>query len=215
MSEFADTAPGLQPGAERRGRGRPRSFDSEAALDQAVELFWRQGYAATTVADLTDAMGINPPSLYAAFGSKQQLFERAAQRYAETYRHIVESALAHPDLETVVRAFLTGVIEGATQPDHPAGCLTIQGALACRHGDHDVTDLLAAQRRATQAALETRFAQLRAAGLLPAGADPTTLARYFATLAQGLAVQAGAGTTRDELMALIGPAVAAVAATTR
>src|ERR1700759_5692402 len=88
------------PVSRKRSRGRPRAFDLDEAVDRALELFWRQGYAATTVADLTAAIGINPPSLYKAFGSKQDLFERAVQRYADLNGRIVEAALAGPDVES-------------------------------------------------------------------------------------------------------------------
>jgi len=187
----------------KRGPGRPRAFDLDEAVDRAVELFWRQGYAATTVADLTAAMRINPPSLYKAFGSKQELFERAVQRYAELNDRVVQVALACPDVESVVRQFLTGVIESATQPDCPAGCLTIQGGTACRDGEHEITDLLTALRRATQDALERRFEQLEADGGLRPDQSAGALARYVATVAQGLAVQAGGGATREELMTVV------------
>jgi AcrR family transcriptional regulator len=198
-----DQRNGGSSASEKRGPGRPRVFDLEEAVDRALELFWRQGYAATTVSDLTAAIGINPPSLYKAFGSKQELFERVVQRYAELNDRVVQVALAYPDLESVVRQFLTGVIENATEPGCPAGCLTIQGGTACREGEHEVTDLLVALRRATQDALEHRFAQLKAEGRLRADQSPSALARYVATVGQGLAVQAGGGATREELMAVV------------
>jgi AcrR family transcriptional regulator len=153
--------------SEKRGPGRPRAFDLDEAVDRVLELFWRQGYAATTVTDLTAAIGINPPSLYKAFGSKQELFERAVQRYAEL------------------------------------GCLTIQGGTACRDGEHEITDLLTALRHATQDALEHRFEQLKADGGLRADQSASALARYAATVAQGLAVQAGGGATREELTTVV------------
>ncbi len=194
---------GSGAGSEKRGPGRPRAFDLDAAVDRALELFWRQGYAATTVTDLTAAIGINPPSLYKAFGSKQELFERVVQRYAELNDRVVQVALAGPDVESIVRQFLTGVIESATEPGCPAGCLTIQGGTACRDGEHEITDLLAALRRATQDALEHRFEQLSAEGGLRADQSASALARYVATVGQGLAVQAGGGATRAELMTVV------------
>jgi AcrR family transcriptional regulator len=199
------------PLSSKRSRGRPRAFDLDLAVDRALELFWRQGYAATTVADLTTAIGINPPSLYKAFGSKQELFERVVHRYADLNGRVVQTALARPDIESVVRQFLTGVIESATEPDCPAGCLTIQGGTACREGEHEVTDLLAALRRATQDALEHRFAELKAEGGLHADQSASALARYVATIGQGLAVQAGGGATREELMAVVELSVRTVA----
>lgn len=187
-------------------RGRPRQFDTDVALEQATRLFWRQGYEGTSLNDLTKAMGITPPSLYAAFGSKRQLFERALEHYAEPRRGKVEAALAAPTAAEAMRAFLEHAVRDATTPDAPPGCLTVTGGLAHDGGD-DVSGLLAEQRRFTELALRERLKQAAADGDLPAGASPTGLARYFATVAQGIAVQATAGASRQALAPVVDAAL--------
>ena len=99
--------------------GRPRTFDAEAALDRAVEVFWRQGYEGTAVADLATQMGVNKPSLYAVFGTKEQLFQKVVQRYAEREMAYFRDALAQPTALEVVRAYLHGNVTAMTQPDRP------------------------------------------------------------------------------------------------
>jgi AcrR family transcriptional regulator len=106
--------------------GRTRTFDVDVALDLAVELFWRQGYEGTSIADLTAAMGIAPPSLYAAFGNKRELFRAATDRYLESRRHYLDRALAEPTARLVARRFLIGTVEASTLPGRPQGCLTVQ-----------------------------------------------------------------------------------------
>ena len=123
-------------------RGRPREFDTDAVLDKAIEVFWRQGYDGTTVADLTETMGIGMPSLYAAFRSKRQLFERATERYTASRSGQLLDALAKPTAREVTQAFLSGVIDAATRPGRPAGCFTVQAGLPCSTEDQEVPALL-------------------------------------------------------------------------
>lgn len=191
------------------GRQR-RAFDLDEALDKAVELFWRQGYEGTSIADLTAAMGINPPSLYAAFGNKRALFEKATDRYTAQRAHYLQSALAEPTAHEAAHTLLTGTVLSATDPADPAGCLTVQAALACRADDQDVAAFLARRRRATEDALHDRFVRAVADGDLSPGTDCATLARYVATVAQGLNVQASGGATRDDLFAVADTAAGAV-----
>ncbi|BCB84592.1 TetR/AcrR family transcriptional regulator [Phytohabitans suffuscus] len=190
--------------------GRPRGFDVEEALDRAVEVFWRQGYDGTSIADLTEAMGINPPSLYAAFGNKRSLFDRAVDHYSAARRHYVETAVAQPTALAAARTLLAGVVEAATQPDLPAGCLTIQGGLACSDSDREVAAALAQRRRATQEAMLARFEKAVEDGDLPPDTDCDVLAGYVATVAQGLNVQAASGVSRDRLLAFAEAAMAAI-----
>src|SRR6266852_3492764 len=112
-------------------RGRPRAFDIDKALDRALGVFWRKGYEGTTLSDLTEAMGINRPSLYAAFGSKEGLFRKALDRYAEGPAAYVREALNEPTARAVAERLLGGAADLLTDPRHPRGCLAVQGALAC------------------------------------------------------------------------------------
>jgi AcrR family transcriptional regulator len=110
--------------------GRPRAFDVDKALDSALELFWTHGYEGTSLAMLTEAMGINVPSLYAAFGNKETLFRKALERYLATPASYMAGALREPTARAVAEKVLSGSIELVTHPNNPGGCLLVQGAMA-------------------------------------------------------------------------------------
>src|ERR1041384_3262036 len=111
-------------------RGRPREFDTERALDEALALFWRRGYAGTSLPARTEAGGVTPTSLYAAFGNKEELFRRVVDRYLRGPANYLHRALAEPTARRVAEAALAGAIEMVMHPDHPEGCLLVHGALA-------------------------------------------------------------------------------------
>lgn len=188
--------------------GRPRGFDEDAALDAAMRLFWEQGYDATGVADLTKAMGITPPSLYAAFGGKEELFRRAVDRYvAGPARHLAE-ALMRPTAREVAGDLLRGMVALAAGEGAPHGCMIVQGALATSNRSRAARDDLAARRRQGEALLAARFAQAAPAEL-PAGQDPAAVARYVFAVSFGLAVQAAGGATAAELHEAVDVALSA------
>ena len=180
-------------------RGRPREFDVDQALDAALEVFWRQGYEGASLPDLTEAMGINRPSLYAAFGNKEGLFRRALDRYAEGPAGYVAGALAEPTARAVAERLLNGTADLVTDRRHPRGCLMVHGALACGEAAQSVRRELAARRAAGQAALRKRFERAVRDGDLPADADPADLARYLTTVIHGMSVQAAGGASRPTL----------------
>ncbi|MDU1808300.1 MAG: TetR/AcrR family transcriptional regulator, partial [Bradyrhizobium sp.] len=130
--------------------GRPRTFDRDTALDQAMEVFWRHGYEGATIAQLTEAMGINPPSLYAAFGSKEALLKAALDRYTARREAWMEEVLSAPTAREVTARMLMGVAEKQTDPSNPPGCLLVQGGLACGSGSANVPFELAARRAQTE-----------------------------------------------------------------
>jgi AcrR family transcriptional regulator len=179
--------------------GRPRCFDIDAALDQALEVFWRKGYEGASVSDLTEAMGINPPSLYAAFGNKEGLFRKALDRYQASHAAFWKEALDAPTAFEAVKRLLHGTAQRLTDKGNPPGCLIVQGALCGGEECDSVKAELASRRNAGVALIRERLKRARAAGDLPAKADPAGLARYVATVIQGMAVQAASGTTRAEL----------------
>jgi AcrR family transcriptional regulator len=180
-------------------RGRPRTFDIEEALDRALEVFWRKGYEGTSLLDLTGAMGINRPSLYAAFGNKEALFRRVLDRYAKGPGSYIGAALEEPTARAVVERVLGQASEFLTHPTSPRGCLIVQGALACGETAEAVRRELIARRAGSEAAVRERFERAQAEGDLPEDADPGDLARYVLTVLHGMAVQAAGGATREEL----------------
>jgi len=180
-------------------RGRPREFDLEKALDAAMLLFWRHGYEGTSLAALTEAMGINVPSLYAAFGNKEQLFRKALDRYLQRPASYLPMALKEPTARRAAQKLFSGAIGMAMNPRHPDGCLLVQGALASGPGAASVRKELSLHRAAAESAVRSRFARAVADGDLPASVDPASLARYIITVIWGLSVQAAGGATRAQL----------------
>lgn len=180
-------------------RGRPRSFDTEAALDAALLLFWRRGYEGTSLAALTEAMGINVPSLYAAFGNKEALFQRVVDRYIQTAASYLPRALSAPTAREVVQRLLAGAIDMVMNPRHPDGCLLVHGALASGPAAAPVRRELARRRARAEARIRERFEQAISDGDLPRKCDARKLAAYIVTVIWGLSVQAAGGAKRSQL----------------
>jgi AcrR family transcriptional regulator len=181
------------------GTGRPREFDLDRTLDRAVQLFWRQGYEGTAIGELTEALGINRPSLYAAFGNKESLFRRVLQRYADQRAGYLRESLAEPTARQVVAGLVRGAADATTGPGLPRGCLGVQGALASGPGGEVIKRKLISWRRSAEAEIRARFGRARDEGDLPAGADPGELARYVCSVMYGISVQAAGGATRSQL----------------
>jgi AcrR family transcriptional regulator len=179
--------------------GRPRSFCKDEALDRAITVFWRHGYEGASLASLTEAMGINSPSLYACFGSKEGLFKAVLERYDRRREEFMKAVLAAPDAAGVAETFLYGVAEFAadTSGQNQPGCLMLQGGLSC--GDTQIPDALARHRAEKEAMLRARFEQARKSGDLSKSSNPAALARYLSAIANGICVQAAAGATAKEL----------------
>lgn len=178
---------------------RPRAFDTDEAIDRALELFWRKGYEGTSLTDLTASMGINRPSLYAAFGSKEGLFKRALDRYVESQAGPALQALEAPTARGGVERLLRFYADAAGMPDRPRGCLLVQGALACNEESDAVRLELAARRALGETLLRDRLKRAKAEGELPADVNPADLARYIWAVLHGMTVQSAGGATREEL----------------
>ena len=179
--------------------GRPREFDLYHALENALHVFWEKGYEGASMADLTEAMGITKPSLYAAFGNKEELFRKALDSYVEGPAGYTKQALEQPTARAVVEHLLYSEVDAVTDPECPAGCLSINGALTCGEAAESIKQELRVHRARFESDLRERLERAKSEGDLPGTADPAALARYIATISQGLAVQAVGGTTRDEL----------------
>lgn len=193
----------------RRKTGRPLSFDREAALDQAMLLFWRHGYEATSLSDLTAAMGVTPPSIYAAFGDKKRLFGEAVRRYLSgpvTAEGIIDGAGTARD---AARQLLEGSAIAFTGEDTPTGCLVATGAISCSRDAADVQADLAALRGGIETRLAARIARAMTEEELPEGTDPEALAGHVMAVIQGLSTLARDGAPREKLLRVAATALLA------
>lgn len=180
-------------------RGRPREFDIDKALDAALLLFWRQGYEGTSLAALTEAMRINVPSLYAAFGNKEALFKRVVDRYIQKPASYLPNALKETTARRAAERLLKGAIEMVMHPDHPDGCLLVHGALASGPEADSIRRELSLRRAGAESAVRRRLEQAIAEGDLARDTDAAKLARYLITIVWGMSVQAAGGATRAQL----------------
>jgi AcrR family transcriptional regulator len=199
----------MKHAAALRGLGRPRSFNTEEALDSAMQVFWRKGYEGASLSDLTAAMGINRPSLYAAFGDKEALFRKVLDRYNNGPAAFVCRALNQPSARRAIERLMNGTVDMATGSGHPPGCLFVQGALACSEGAQAIRNDLILRRKAAQKAILQRLKRAQREGDLAASANPAELARYIVTVLQGIAVQAAGGARKNELRRVIQTALRA------
>jgi AcrR family transcriptional regulator len=183
--------------------GRPRSFDVDGALERALQVFWRNGYEGTSLSDLTKAVGVNRPSLYAAFGDKKALFRKALDRYLEGPAAYTQEALKEPTARAVIERLLRGAADVNAGPRNPGGCLIVQGALACGEEADSIRHELTACRAAGEAAIRRRLQRAKSEGDIAANVNPAALARYIATVLYGMAVQAAGGASRDKLQRVV------------
>jgi AcrR family transcriptional regulator len=180
--------------------GRPRAFDADKALDEALLVFWKKGYEGTTIADLTEAMGIVRPSLYAAFGSKAELFRKVIKRYGEKYATVLDP-VSQPTSRKVAERLLRCTADAMGNPNknRPRGCLAVHGALASSDEASPIQKDLVAFRMEAFVLLRKRFVKARAEGDLPSDCDPAALAHYLLSLSYGMAVLAVNGANRAAL----------------
>jgi AcrR family transcriptional regulator len=179
--------------------GRPISFDKEAALEAAMLLFWERGYEGTSMADLTQAMGLNPSSIYAAFGDKQALFSLAAKRYMDIRAQYATEALEEPTLKRFIRALFDSTVAFLTTPGHPPTCMTLAGAVGCSVDATPARDLMTEIRKQNEAVMRERFIKARRSGELPKDINVDDYTRYLSTIIAGLSIQAANGSTKAEL----------------
>jgi AcrR family transcriptional regulator len=185
--------------AKFSARGRPRSFDKDRALEAALQVFWEKGYEGASLSDLTEAMGINRPSLYAAFGDKEALFRQVLERYERGPVAYMNEALNEPMARSAIERMLKGTVAALTCPQSPHGCLYVQGALACGDESSKMRKELATRRSAGELALRKRLKKAKEDGELPATADPADLARFYMAVMHGMSVQAAGGASRGAL----------------
>jgi len=180
-------------------KGRPREFDLDTALAAALRVFWSKGYEGTSLTDLTEAMGITRPSLYAAFGNKEALFRKALDLYEEEKLAYMRAALEAPTAKEVAERLLRGAIANQCSECEPRGCLGVISSVACGEEAEAIREEVIKRRQSSREALIERFERAKHDGDLAADVDLDGLAGYLFAVMQGMAVQAGAGATRGEL----------------
>jgi TetR/AcrR family transcriptional regulator, copper-responsive repressor len=193
-----------------RKRGRPRVLNRETGLDVAAHLFWERGYEGTSISDLTAAMGITPPSLYATFGSKEELF-RLALDHSIKRESDRRAELLHAKIPTIemLRAFLYDIAEGDTQPGKPRGCIVSTAVLQHSEENSSVAQTTASLREASIQILKGRFDRAVSDGELPDQTDTDTLARFYGAVIQGMSAQACDGASTERLKAMVDIAIRA------
>jgi len=184
-------------------RGRPRGFCVDTALAAALGVFWSKGYEGASMAELTDAMGIAKPSLYAAFGNKEQLFRRALDLYETEKLAYTREALLAPTARGVAEHYLRGALAMQTSGCGPKGCLGVIGANACGSEAETIKAEVVKRRASSHAALVERFRRAADEGDLPDHLDPTALTQFLYAILQGMAVQAGSGAAPEELRSVV------------
>jgi len=191
-----------------RKRGRPPAFDRETVLAAARDTFWQHGYDGSSIADLTAAMGITPQSLYAAFGSKAELYRGTLDQY----RRIPRPEPGNPfqdkiDTVTAFERFLTNSAKIFTAPEHPKGCMISTAVLNCAEENEPIAHHVASMRLQTLDIFTARIERGIAEGDIRPEANPRSLARFLGAIVQGMSVQARDGATTDELLALLSHAL--------
>lgn len=188
---------------EKRSRGRPRSFDRNEALAKAALTFWRLGYEGASINDLTAAMGITPQSLYSAFRSKADLYLETLDWYRQDMNLPVRTLLAEgPSAVATISGLLRTYAQRYSRPDRPGGCMISTGALALAEENRSVEQHLTGLRRTSLAAYRDRLERAIVEGELKPGTDPEALARFIATVIQGMAVQGHDGASTEQLLAV-------------
>ncbi len=192
------------------GRGRPRAFDREQALVRAMEIFWEKGFEGTSMVDLTAGMGIGAPSLYAAFGSKEELFRAAVTLYVQTDGSDIWAAISKADTAYgAIEGFLMETAHKFSRPDKPSGCLVVLSALHSTDGNEALRAELIKKRLQNTADLAGRLAKGIESGELQPGTDVDMLARFYVTVQQGMSIQARDGADRATLEEIARSALAA------
>jgi AcrR family transcriptional regulator len=175
-------------------RGRPRSFDRNAALESAMQVFWEKGYEGASLADLTAAMGINPPSLYAAFGCKEALYLEVMELYSRTIGMEIWSSLETiATIKEALNGFLLATAKAYSQPNQPHGCLIALGGLHSGEVTKPICDAFCKHRADSIVKLRQRLQRAVAEGELPASIDAEAIATFYATVQNGMSILARDG----------------------
>ena len=193
MNRFATLCP----------RGRPREFCTDEALAAALRVFWSKGYEGASLSDLTEAMGITRPSLYAAFGNKEALFRKALDLYEREKLDYINKALARPTARGVAETLLHGAVDNACSIEEPHGCLGVITSVACGEEAEPIRQEVLERGKVAKQLLIERLERAKAEGELPSTVDIEGLTSLLYAVVQGICLQAGSGATRDQLEKLV------------
>jgi AcrR family transcriptional regulator len=200
-------------GASKRPRGRPRGFDREQALDRAMDVFWSKGFEGASLSDLTKAMDINPPSLYAAFGDKEGLFIEAVRRY---YANVQDQCSACPESTSAresMQAFLSELAKVFTDTNHPRGCLAVMAMTTALSSSPRMQEFLSEKRAASKARMRANLQKAVDSGELPEDTDVGALTNFYSAVISGMSLHARDGASRKALLAMVETAMRAWPAT--
>lgn len=187
----------------KRSKGRPREFDRQKALDAALRIFWAKGYEPATLPELCQAMGINPPSLYAAFGNKAQLFLEAMHYYEQTYwRKLEENFQAEPDIHKAIRDYFEQAAVILVSPDLPCGCMVVVAAVNISDSEQEIIREITAMRQATRLMFLEKLRAAIRMGQIPPDTDAPALAGALNALLEGMSLLAKEGLFQSELKAI-------------
>ncbi len=189
--------------ALKRQRGRPSNFDRDEALEKALHVFWTRGYEGASMTELTEALGINRPSIYAAFGNKEELFRKALEKYLKGPIAYAAEAMQQPTARQSIEMFLTKSATALTSPDTPRGCMMVQGALSCGPGAKLIQQELISHRKNHEEIIRKRLEQAKTQSELPQNLDSAAMAKYISAVHQGMSVQATSGASEEELLAIV------------
>jgi AcrR family transcriptional regulator len=197
----------MESTANAAARGRPREFDAQEALAAALRVFWMRGYEGASLTELTEAMGITRPSLYACYGNKEALFRKALDLYEHEKLAYMSAALNAPTARGVAERLLQGALQMQMNTNDPKGCLGVISSVACGAEAESIKAEVVARRASSEAALIQRFERARSDGDLPDHIEPAALARYLGAIIQGMLVQASAGVSCKDLSAMVDTAM--------
>lgn len=184
-------------------RGRPREFCVDHALAEALRVFWTKGYEGASLTDLTEAMGITRPSLYAAFGNKESLFRKALDLYEREKMAYLNEALVKPTAREVAETMLRGALDNATGEGEPHGCLRVIASVACGPAAQSIHDEIVQRTDIFKQMMVSRFERAKQEGDLPAGIDALGLTGVLVAWLQGISIQANQGIVRQDLERLV------------
>jgi TetR/AcrR family transcriptional regulator, copper-responsive repressor len=195
---------------QAKKRGRPRVLDRERGLETAARLFWEHGYEGTSIADLTKALGVAPPSLYATFGSKEDLYRQALDHaIGRESKRRAEALLGDLSAYAALSFYLHDVVDSVTNPAMPRGCIVSTAVLQYARENESVARATAARRAAALGLLKARFERAVGDGELPPGTDTDALARFYGAVVQGMSAQACDGSCGERLRGIVALALSA------